>query len=150
MESFHLASGGTAIIDYAHTPGAYEKVLKTIKELKAGNGNIFVVFGAGGNSDPDKRPQMARIAELFATYCFITPDNPRMENPDEISKEVSAGFTGNKFAVFNDRRVGLRKALGQTKQKDVLVILGKGREEYQDIMGEKEFYSDLNILREYF
>ena len=149
MESFQLASGGTAIIDYAHTPDAYEKVLGTIKKLNSENGNIFVVFGAGGDRDSGKRPQMARIAELFATYCFITPDNPRMENPDDISKEVVTGFADNNFAVFTDRGLGLHKALKQTKRKDIIVIFGKGREEYQDIMGEKEFYSDLNILKEY-
>ena len=92
---------------------------------------------------------MARIAEVFATHCFVTPDNPRTEDPDQISKEVVSGFSGHEFSLFSNRGEGLKIALDRTTKNDTVVVLGKGREEYQDIMGEKEFYSDLKIIREY-
>ena len=149
MESFPLANGATAIVDYAHTPDAYEKVLGTLKEMSVDDSNIYVVFGAGGNRDASKRPEMARIAEVFATHCFVTPDNPRTEDPDQISKEVVSGFSGHEFSLFSNRGEGLKIALDRTAKNDTVVILGKGREEYQDIMGEKEFYSDLKIIRQY-
>jgi len=149
MESFNLQSGANAIIDYAHTPDAYEKVLGTIKELTPSDGQLFVVFGAGGDRDKTKRPEMARIAELFATHCFIAPDNPRTENPDDITNDVISGFTSSNYSVFTDREIGLRAALNKASKSDIVVILGKGREEYQDIAGVKEFYSDINIISNY-
>ena len=149
MESFPLANGATAIVDYAHTPDAYEKVLGTLKEMSVDDSNIYVVFGAGGDRDASKRPEMARIAEVFATHCFVTPDNPRTEDPDQISIEVVAGFSGHEFSLFSNRGEGLKIALDRTTKNDTVVVLGKGREEYQDIMGEKEFYSDLKIIRQY-
>lgn len=149
MESFSLSSGAIAIIDYAHTPDAYDKVLGTLKELTNGTENIFVVFGAGGDRDSTKRPEMARIAELYSTHCFVTPDNPRTEDPDQISKEVVSGFSKQEFTVYSDRGEGLKDALNRAKENDIVIVLGKGREEYQDILGKKEFYSDLEIIRNY-
>ena len=149
MESFSLSSGAIAIIDYAHTPDAYDKVLGTLKELTNGTENIFVVFGAGGDRDSTKRPEMARIAELYSTHCFVTPDNPRTEDPDQISKEVVSGFSKQEFTVYSDRGKGLKDALNRAKENDIVIVLGKGREEYQDILGKKEFYSDLEIIRNY-
>ena len=149
MESYFLASGATAIVDYAHTPDAYEKVLGTLKEMSGNNGRLYVVFGAGGDRDKTKRPEMARIAELFAHHCFITPDNPRTEDPNQISKDVSAGFEGIAHSTFMDREMGLRSALDQANAHDIVAVLGKGRDEYQEIMGKRIFYSDIKIIREY-
>jgi UDP-N-acetylmuramoyl-L-alanyl-D-glutamate--2,6-diaminopimelate ligase len=149
MESFPLANGAKAIIDYAHTPDAYEKVLGTLKEVSLDDSCLYVVFGAGGDRDASKRPKMARIAEIFATHCFVTPDNPRTEDPDQISKEIIGGFSGSNFTVFKDRRAGLEDALNRSEKNDIVAILGKGREEYQDIKSKKEFYSDLEIIRRY-
>jgi UDP-N-acetylmuramoyl-L-alanyl-D-glutamate--2,6-diaminopimelate ligase len=95
MESFELLSGAKAIIDYAHTPDAYQKVLETINKKVFGLNNIYVVFGAGGERDKLKRPQMAQISEKFATHTFVVPDNPRKENPKTISKDIIAGFNCN-------------------------------------------------------
>ena len=92
---------------------------------------------------------MARIAEIFATHCFVTPDNPRTEDPDQISKEIIGGFSGSNFTVFKDRGAGLEDALNRSEKNDIVAILGKGREEYQDIKSKKEFYSDLEIIRRY-
>ena len=149
MESFPLANGAKAIIDYAHTPDAYEKVLGTLKEVSLDDSYLYVVFGAGGDRDASKRPEMARIAEIFATHCFVTPDNPRTEDPNQISKEIIGGFSGSNFTVFKDRRAGLEDALNRSEKNDIVAILGKGREEYQDIKSKKEFYSDLEIIRRY-
>ena len=149
MESFPLANGAKAIMDYAHTPDAYEKVLGTLKEVSLDGSCLYVVFGAGGDRDASKRPKMAQIAEIFATHCFVTPDNPRTEDPGQISKEIIGGFSGSNFTVFKDRGAGLEDALNRSEKNDIVVILGKGREEYQDIKSKKEFYSDLEIIRRY-
>ena len=149
MESFPLANCAKAIMDYAHTPDAYEKVLGTLKEVSLDGSCLYVVFGAGGDRDASKRPKMAQIAEIFATHCFVTPDNPRTEDPGQISKEIIGGFSGSNFAVFKDRGAGLEDALNRSEKNDIVVILGKGREEYQDIKSKKEFYSDLEIIRRY-
>ncbi|MEE3153747.1 MAG: cyanophycin synthetase, partial [Candidatus Neomarinimicrobiota bacterium] len=119
------------------------------KEMSGNNGRLYVVFGAGGDRDKTKRPEMARIAELFAHHCFITPDNPRTEDPNQISKDVSAGFEGIAHSTFMDREMGLRSALDQANAHDIVAVLGKGREEYQEIMGQRIFYSDIKIIREY-
>ena len=149
MESYCLSSGAIVIIDYAHTPDAYLKVLSTIKRDLSDSGNLYAVFGAGGDRDKTKRPQMAEIAEKFTKHCFITPDNPRTENPEKIAKEISMGFKGSEYTIFCDRSIGLKAALGCAKVEDIVIVLGKGREQYQDIMGSKIFYSDIEIIKEY-
>lgn len=149
MESYCLSSGAIVIIDYAHTPDAYLKVLSTIKQNLSESGDLYAVFGAGGDRDKTKRPQMAEIAEKFAKHCFITPDNPRTENPEKIANEISKGFKGTEYTIFSDRSSGLKAALERAKQEDVIIVLGKGREQYQDIMGAKIFYSDIEIIKEY-
>ena len=92
---------------------------------------------------------MAEIAENFAEHCFITPDNPRTENPEKIAKEISLGFKGSGYTVFSDRGLGLKAALERAGKEDIVIVLGKGREEYQDVMGTKIFYSDIKIIKEY-
>ena len=149
MEPYSLSSGAIAIIDYAHTPDAYLKVLSTIMQNLIDSGNLYAVFGAGGDRDKTKRPQMAEIAERFAKHCFITPDNPRTENPEKIAKEISMGFKGSEYTIFCERSLGLKAALERAKEKDIIIVLGKGREQYQDIMGVKSFYSDIEIIKEY-
>ena len=149
MESFSLASGAIAIIDYAHTPDAYNSVLGTLNSIKPKGANLYLVFGAGGDRDKTKRSEMARIAELFATFSFVTPDNPRTENPDTISTEIISGFQKKYYKVYQDRGVGLEDALKIAHKNDFVVILGKGREEYQEISNKKEYYSDIDIIKRY-
>ncbi len=147
LEIFNLPNGVKAILDYAHTPDAYEKVLGTIKELTNKNNDIYAIFGAGGERDSNKRPEMARIAEIFCTKCFITPDNPRNEDINKINKEIISGFTKNCFQIFDDRKDSIYTAFNLAKKNDIIVILGKGREEYQEIKGKKLFHSDYEIIR---
>ena len=149
MESIALRSGATAVIDYAHTPDAYDKVLSTIKDMVVEPGVLHIVFGCGGDRDKTKRAQMAAIAERFGYYCYVTPDNPRTEKLTEITADIVSGFRANEYAVFDERGAGLRQALDRVAGNDVVVVLGKGREDYQEIHGRKIPYSDLKIIYEY-
>ena len=148
MESFITNNGVNVLIDYAHTPDAYLKVLKTVTEIKNG-GEIFTVFGAGGDRDKTKRPEMARIAEFYSKHCFITPDNPRGENQYDIASDIKNGFIGSRYSIYNERGEGLRSAINRAVKNDIVLVLGKGREEYQEIKGEKFNYSDMQIIKEY-
>jgi len=149
MESIALRSGATAVIDYAHTPDAYDKVLSTIKDMVVEPGVLHIVFGCGGDRDKTKRAQMAASAERFGYYCYVTPDNPRTEKLTEITADIVSGFRANEYAVFDERGAGLRQALDRVTGNDVVVVLGKGREDYQEINGRKIPYSDLKIINEY-
>jgi UDP-N-acetylmuramoyl-L-alanyl-D-glutamate--2,6-diaminopimelate ligase len=149
MDTFKTKSGGIVIIDYAHTPDAYDKVLSTVGEIKVPNSMVTVIFGAGGDRDQTKRPLMAQIAEKYSDRCFVVPDNPRFEDIKTINEQVANGFTNNNFEIFDERGIAVRKALNSLNENDILIILGKGREDYQEVRGEKIFYSDLKIVEEY-
>ncbi len=149
MESFNLQDKGTAIIDYAHTPDSYNKVMTTLKELQTKNGNIYVVFGAGGDRDKSKRSHMAQILEKYANHCFITPDNPRFEKQNHINAQIIEGFKNNKYSIYENRNEGIEAAIKVSKKNDIVAILGKGREKFQDIRGKKIYHSDLDALKEY-
>ncbi len=149
LEIFKLVNGAKVVIDYAHTPDAYDKVLGTLKELINGDSKLYAIFGAGGNRDRNKRPEMAKIAEIFCYKCFITPDNPRNEDINEINEDIVSGFTKNCYEIYYDREEAINTALKSALKNDIIVILGKGREEYQDIKGEKLFYSDYEIINKW-
>ena len=149
MEIFKTTDNKNIVVDYAHTPDSYNKVLTTVKKLIGKEKNIYVLFGCGGDRDNSKRNEMGKIAASFAEKLWITPDNPRFENIDKINFEITKELNGDKYEIFNDREVGLKKAISKMKRDDTLVVLGKGREDYQDVEGKKVEYSDIEIIKKY-
>lgn len=132
------------IIDFAHSPDGMEKVLDTLKD-----NTLFVVFGAGGNRDKGKRPKMAAIAEHYAKHLIITSDNPRDEEPEAITQDIAEGLRNKAAAqIIVDRREAIKKALEEVKEDELLVILGRGDEEYQEVKGQKLPFSDKEVVKE--
>lgn len=141
--------GWTAIIDYAHTPDALEKCLLAIRELTP-DGRIITVFGAGGDRDKTKRPLMGKIASELSDLSIITSDNPRTEDPQRIVDEIATGVS-KKAQVQQeiDRRKAIQKAVALARPGDVVLVAGKGHEEYQVIGHEKIHFSDREVVEEY-
>ena len=137
------------IVDYGHTPDAYVNMLSSLKEIYP-NKKIKVLFGAGGNRDQSKRTEMAKAVEQFATECYVVPDNPRFENINDINNDVVKGFSKDIYTVFDDREKGLLIALEHLDIDDILVIFGKGNEEFQEINGKKLHYSDRKIIDSFY
>ena len=128
------------IIDYAHTPDAMEKIISTVKIMN--HNKIITIFGCGGNREKEKRPKMGEIASLLSNYVILTNDNPRDENPKEIIREIKQNMNNN-YKIIYDRKKAIQEGIKMLKENDVLLILGKGHEEYQVIDNKKIFFSDL-------
>lgn len=144
--------GWTAVIDYAHTPDALEKAIRAIQNIfdKNNSGNIITVFGCGGNRDRSKRSKMGYIASSLSDITIITSDNPRNENPDLIINEIYEGIkSGSKVYREADRQKAIFMALDTARSGDVVLIAGKGHEDYQVIKDEKIIFSDRQIVEEY-
>jgi UDP-N-acetylmuramoyl-L-alanyl-D-glutamate--2,6-diaminopimelate ligase len=142
------------IVDYAHTPDALEKALKTLKAFKQSTnaGKLWVVFGCGGDRDPFKRPIMGKIAASESDMMVVTSDNPRHENPERIIQEIMTGIPiqfKNKLAI-EDRRLAIISALQEAHDKDIILIAGKGHEDYQQIGDVKHFFSDQFVVKDYY
>tara|TARA_S200000501_G_scaffold378888_1_gene444603 strand:- start:29743 stop:31188 length:1446 start_codon:yes stop_codon:yes gene_type:complete len=149
MEKFSLSNGAIVLVDYAHTPDAYKKLFISLKSILIKDSDIYVVFGAGGERDSDKRSSMAEIVDKYAKHAFITPDNPRNENQSKIISDIKKGFKSSNYTVYNDRKKGLIAAILESNKNDIITVLGKGREEYQEINGNKLFYSDIKVIEEF-
>jgi UDP-N-acetylmuramoyl-L-alanyl-D-glutamate--2,6-diaminopimelate ligase len=146
-------TGVTAIIDYAHTPDALKNVLQTIGNLRTGNENVITVVGCGGNRDKSKRPKMAAIATDFSNQAILTSDNPRFEDPEEILNEMENGLDPVQKAKslrITDRHTAIKTACTLAKKGDIILIAGKGHEDYQDIKGVKHHFDDLEQVTEIF
>ncbi|RMH63129.1 MAG: UDP-N-acetylmuramoyl-L-alanyl-D-glutamate--2,6-diaminopimelate ligase [Calditrichaeota bacterium] len=147
LERHPLKNGALALIDYAHTPDALEKALNTAREITTNR--LAVVFGCGGDRDRGKRPQMARVAEKSADLVWVTDDNPRTENPRHIIKDIMNGFENpSAVQVIMDRKQAIRSAVRAMTSGDVLLIAGKGHENYQIIGREKRPFNEAAIIRE--
>ena len=153
LEPIHSPEGYTAIVDYAHTPDALENVLNTINEVLNGKGKVITVCGAGGNRDKGKRPIMAQTAAKLSDKVIITSDNPRFEEPQDIINDMLAGLDNKqmkKVVSIVDRKEAIRTACMMAEKGDVILIAGKGHEDYQEIKGVKHHFDDREIVREIF
>ena len=154
FQTIQSPSGVTAIVDYAHTPDAVINVLETIRDVIGTSGNIITVVGAGGNRDKGKRPIMAREAALRSDRLILTSDNPRFEEPNDILADMREGVAEPQLAartlVNADRREAIRMAATLAKKGDVILIAGKGHEDYQEIKGVKHHFDDREVVKEIF
>lgn len=132
------------IVDFAHTPDGMDKVLDALKDK-----NIVVVFGAGGDRDKNKRPKMGNIASRYAKKVVVTSDNPRSEDPDKIIEDIIVGIKDkSNLHVEADRKKAIQYALDKRDENEIIVILGKGDETYQEVQGEKIPFDDREVVRE--
>ncbi|MCM1108723.1 MAG: UDP-N-acetylmuramoyl-L-alanyl-D-glutamate--2,6-diaminopimelate ligase [Clostridium sp.] len=153
FETIRSANNVTAIVDYAHTPDALENVLGTVNEILRHRGEIITVCGAGGNRDKGKRPLMAQEAARQSDRVIITSDNPRFEEPQDIINDMLDGLDGEqmkKVLSITDRREAIRTACMLAKPGDVILVAGKGHEDYQDVKGVKHHFDDHEVIREAF
>lgn len=152
FEAIRSTKGFSAIVDYAHTPDALINVLEAIKEILGDKGRIITVVGCGGNRDKGKRPIMAKESALRSDRLVLTSDNPRFEEPDEIIKDMQAGLDSEELRAktisITDRREAIRTALMIAEKGDVILIAGKGHEDYQDVKGTKHHFDDHEVVRE--
>lgn len=148
-----IAIGGiVAIVDYAHTPDALDNVLKTINGVRGGNEQLTTVVGCGGNRDKTKRPTMAKIAVTESDKVILTSDNPRFEEPMDILRDMQAGIGPSemrKTLTIEDRREAIKTAVMMAKRGDIILIAGKGHEDYQEVKGVKHHFDDAEVVTEY-
>ena len=135
----HKVNGGYAVIDYAHTPDAVEKVITAYNELK--KGKVITIVGCGGDRDPIKRPIMGTIATTLSDYTILTSDNPRTEDPEKIMEDILKGVKTTNYEVELDRKTAIKKGIDMLQPEDILLILGKGHEDYQ-IIGHTKIHLD--------
>lgn len=151
FESITAEDGTIAIVDYAHTPDALQNVLETIDEIRRAEQQLIVVCGCGGDRDRTKRPEMAAIAVQHATTAIFTSDNPRTEHPEAILDDMMAGVgSARNYLRITDRREAIRTATMLAKAGDIILIAGKGHEDYQIIGTEKHHFDDRDEVREAF
>ena len=153
FETLRSPEGVTAIVDYAHTPDALANVLSTINEIQKHRGEVITVCGAGGNRDKGKRPLMAQEAVKGSDRVVITSDNPRFEEPQDIINDMLAGLDKaqmRKVVAIVDRREAIRTACMMARPGDVVLVAGKGHEDYQEVKGVKHHFDDHEVIREAF
>ncbi|QTD39294.1 UDP-N-acetylmuramoyl-L-alanyl-D-glutamate--2,6-diaminopimelate ligase [Polaribacter batillariae] len=145
--------GVTAIVDYAHTPDALKNVLETINDIRTGNEKVITVVGCGGDRDKTKRPKMAHIASQLSNQAIFTSDNPRTENPQTILDEMEAGVSPENYKktiTVLDRKQAVKTACKFSETGDIILIAGKGHENYQEINGIRTYFDDLEEIQKCF
>ena len=153
FETIRSKNGVTAIVDYAHTPDALVNVLNTINDIVKGKSNVITVCGADGNRDKGKRPIMAREAADHSDRVIITSDNPRFEKPEDIIKDMTDGLTPEqtqKVITITNRKEAIKAACLMAQPNDVILVAGKGHENYQEIEGVKHHFDDHEVIKECF
>lgn len=152
FETLRFTGGVTAIVDYAHTPDALKNVMSTIARFCAGNARLITVVGAGGNRDKAKRPLMGQVAAEFSQKLILTSDNPRNEKPEDIIRQMIEGIPAEKrkgVLSITDRREAIKTAVMLASGGDIILVAGKGHENYQEIGGKRYPFDDMEVLREY-
>ena len=134
------------IIDYAHTPDAVLKIIKTVKQLS--KNKIYTIIGCGGNRDKTKRPEMAKIATELSDFVVFTSDNPRDENPNDIIDDMIRNLEYNNYEIIINRKDAIEKSIQMLTKSDILLVLGKGHEDYQIINGKKIDFDDKKVVLE--
>ncbi|MEK7563949.1 MAG: UDP-N-acetylmuramoyl-L-alanyl-D-glutamate--2,6-diaminopimelate ligase [Patescibacteria group bacterium] len=150
FDHFTSPSGVLAIVDYAHTPDALEKIFKAVKDIKAPDSRIISVFGCGGDRDPMKRPIMGKIGAMNSDIVIMTSDNPRSEDPTmiiEVMKEALSPQLLEKVISMPLRREAIREAVRLAQLNDIILVAGKGHEDYQEIKGVKSHFDDMEELK---
>ncbi len=147
MDAAIIPGKPLVVVDYSHTPDSLQKGLETLLEIR-GEGRLICVFGCGGNRDSSKRPIMGAIASEIADVAIVTTDNPRYEDPQSIINEIVAGIKEPNYKVIIDRKEAILFAIRNAKPEDIVMVAGKGHEDYQEIKGVKFHFSDLEIVRE--
>jgi len=153
FETIRSADGLVVIVDYAHTPDALVNVLNTINDVRTGNGQLISLVGCGGDRDKTKRPEMARVVADAADKVILTSDNPRSEKPEDIIADMKQGIKReheSKTVVIVDRLEAIKTAIMLARPNDIILIPGKGHEDYQEINGVKHHFSDQEIVRDLF
>ncbi|MXS71251.1 UDP-N-acetylmuramoyl-L-alanyl-D-glutamate--2,6-diaminopimelate ligase [Flavobacteriaceae bacterium W22] len=151
FETFKSDGGIFFIVDYAHTPDALENVLDSINDIRTKNERLITVFGCGGDRDHAKRPEMGNIATKKSTLAIITSDNPRSEDPNAIIKEIETGVEPQNFSKYTsipDRKEAIKMAIKFAEPKDIILVAGKGHENYQEINGVKHHFDDKEVINE--
>jgi len=149
MEAIEMEGAPLVIIDYAHTPDALENVLSTLSQIKENNQKLIVIFGAGGDRDTTKRPEMAQSVHTFADNIIVTSDNPRFEDPEVIIKNILEGFNNlDKVQSITNRKDAIYKGISEASANDIILIAGKGHEDYQDVAGIKHPFDDRLVAQE--
>ena len=151
FETVIAKDGTTAVVDFAHTPDALENIIKTIDELRQGGQRLIVVCGCGGDRDKSKRPVMGGMAAKMADVAIFTSDNPRTENPEQILREMEEGVeSGDKYLKITDRHEAIKTAVMLAEPRDIILLAGKGHEDYQIIGTEKHHFNDKEVVKEFF
>ena len=139
------------IVDYAHTPDGLENVLKAARDITPSDGRLICLFGCGGDRDATKRPKMGAIAEELADVVIVTSDNPRSEEPQQIITDILSGLKSvNEVIVEPDRELSIKEAHKSARENDVVLIAGKGHEDYQILANETIHFDDREKAREIF
>ncbi len=137
------------IVDYSHTADSLKEALLAIHHIVKGERKIYTVFGCGGDRDRKKRPVMGKIAEELSDMVIVTSDNPRSENPMDIINEITKGMTGKNYKIIEDREEAIRQAILESPDNAVVLVAGKGHENYQEIKGERKYFSDKDVVLKY-
>ncbi len=147
LEKVANFNGADIFVDFAHTPDGLEKSLRSLKNLC--KGKLYCLFGCGGNRDKTKRPIMGEIAATCADFCIVTSDNPRFEDPYDIISDIEVGIkkTGKKYVTVTEREIATEYAIRLLEYGDILLVAGKGGEDYQEIMGIKHSYNDNTVIK---